>query len=523
MMTDWGHLPWTARWNARALSGPLAKPQEQEPSAGPSYSVFPVRLKPLNDPLCHVAFRGEEGAAGTMLATLVASSILLASIGAVIWATGQDSKDARPVDEAVRRSDAEALAQMLVGSTGQGWQHGPDALVRLGLMNTNGSGLDLEKMEALRGAAYESLPNDAVDYPDALAGLGLDSLDGASDLHVRIYPVGLKKVLAEHNLSHIRTMYIGDWTSLDPITIDHSLSAQTMADDAQVRLDLQVALRVAEERHMLRQLGVDFTDRIHISGSQPDVQVEVLPGVMSHITDVVPLSLLEGDVYPDHKQYLDAHIHRRIGDYDLVVVGSGVAQSTLTSAVTKQAIADWVLAGGDLMVLGSGSQDFQWLQPLFSLGTSTANGQAFAPDVNHPMLQEPHRLNWPAYDNGGITWNLKDSGSNAHYDSFEHVIGAPGNKKDEDVLTVSVDGAFGEGRVFLTGYQPKEIAATLGMSEALNFVQNMVVYADRDHLFMDYGPTVPQDAAVASAIRHSHVWDSQLGPVPVRVEVLVWR
>lgn len=467
-----------------------------------------------------------DDATGTVLASLVAAAVLLASIGAVLWATGHKTADSDPVDEAARRSEAESLAQILVSSEGQGWSLGADSVMRLGLANENGSGIDLDKMDAMRGAAFLADPlNNVLDYDEAMLGLGTKTEregDVETQFHIRIYPVGLKKVLASSDLSHIHTLYIGDWQSLLSVTVAFQLDQEQMVEDARTGLDAQMALGVMNERDMLRGLGLGFDDEVHIGASQPTVYVDIL-GIKTHISTHVDATLLAGDVYPDHKQYLDAVLAGRIDDYDLVVIGSGVDQSSLTSAVTKQAIADWVLAGGDLMVFGSGTQDFQWLQPLFSLGTSTANGQAFAPDINHPMLQEPHRLNWPAYDNQGVTWNLKDQGSNAHYEDFEHIISAAGDRKHEDVLTVSTDGSFGEGRVFLTGFQPDLIAESLGLAEAANFVHNMVTYADRDYLYLDYGPTVPQDTTVASAIRHSHVWDAQLGQVPVRVEILVWK
>jgi hypothetical protein len=138
--------------------------------------------------------------------------------------------------------------------------------------------------------------------------------------------------------------------------------------------------------------------------------------------------------------------------------------------------------------------------------------------VSHPLLKEPNDLDWTHYDNKGLTWDIKDSGSNAHYDNFVHVI----QQGTEDVLAVSKDGAFGEGRVILTTYQPRHIAQTLGMQEAQFFVQNLAMYAERAQLFLEYGPTAPADTPVSVAVRQSWLWDQTLGQVPVRLEIQTW-
>ncbi|MCA1811013.1 MAG: hypothetical protein LC623_03260, partial [Halobacteriales archaeon] len=158
-----------------------------------------------------------------------------------------------------------------------------------------------------------------------------------------------------------------------------------------------------------------------------------------------------GDVYPDVKGYIDANLAGRLAGYDLLVVGSGVDQSSLTANAVKSAIRDWVLAGGTLVVLGSDKSNYQWMQPLFDSGIKTANGAASAPDPSHPLLQEPHTLDWPNYNDHSLGWDIKTDG-------FSDVI----VKDGQDVMAVSDDGSLGSGRVILTTYLPREIAATMG-------------------------------------------------------------
>jgi hypothetical protein len=48
------------------------------------------------------------------------------------------------------------------------------------------------------------------------------------------------------------------------------------------------------------------------------------------------------------------------------------------------------------------------------------------------------------------------------------------------------------------------------------------LYADRAHLYLDYGPDIPAGTAVAVAVRESWLWDELYGQVPVRIEVHSW-
>jgi hypothetical protein len=168
--------------------------------------------------------------------------------------------------------------------------------------------------------------------------------------------------------------------------------------------------------------------------------------------------------------------------------------------------------------MGSNAQAYQWLQPLFFTGVATVNGAATAPDVSHPLLKEPNELAWTSYDSHGRGWDIKDTGSGAHYDDFSHVIVQDG----EDILAISKDGAFGQGTILLTTFLPREIAATLGLEEAMGFLENIILYADHTNLYLEYGPAAPFGTPVSIAVRQSWLWDETLGQVPVRIEVQTW-
>ncbi len=462
--------------------------------------------------------RSDSDAVAQTVAFIVASAVFLGVFGAILVATSDGPReDGGRVQDSANRVEAERLADVLVASQGIGWASGADGLDRLGLQHDDGARLDTTRLDALRGAAHAvDGANGKVDYEEALAGLGLPN-DGTVGFHVRIAPVGIQNQLQAADLSHIRTAYVGDWLSLDT-SLEVDLAADlSMVADARAQAEVDIGLLPPNERQVLVDLGLGFDNSVHLlDGIDVEVDLSPLPDV--DLDALVPDSLLEGDVYPDNKQYLNTVLADRLPEYDLLVIGSTVAHNTLTSNAVKDAVRDWVMAGGTLFVFGSESNNFQWLQPLFHVGTSTVNSAPAAPDVSHPLLHEPHELDWTSYDHHGLGWDLPSQGANAVYDEFQHIITTDG----DDVLTVSNEGTFGTGRVFLTTYRPSEVSSLLSHDEATNLVHNMVLFSDRSHLYLDYGPTPPDGAAVSAAVRTTQVEDADLGMVNVRVTVLYW-
>lgn len=458
--------------------------------------------------------RGDTSALAQVVSLAVAAAIVLVSIAAILLASQGASEDGGSARGAAQDVEAGSLADLLVGSPGVGWAAGPDQIGRLGLGAYNGSGLQQSSIDALKGAMFERTANGKVDYDDAKQSLGLS---GSQDFHIRMYPVATS-LLYDTSLAGTRIAYVADWTPFGTVKTALGTPLGELGKQANLELNKTMAANTVSERQVLSGLGASFHDRVYIS-TLPAIAVDLpAPLIDPPLLTYLGVPFLEGDVYPDIKAYLDLVLAGRLSQYDVLVIGSGVDHNSLTSNAVKFAIRDWVLAGGTLVVLGSSSQNFQWIQPLFSLGVATANGAPTAPDVSHPLLKEPNELDWTHYDNKGLTWDIKDSGSNANYDSFIHVVQQGG----KDVFAVSKDGAFGEGRIILTTYQPRDVAQTLGMQEAYHFMQNIALYADRVNLFLEYGPTAPPDTPVSVAVRQSWLWDERLGQVPVRLEIQTW-
>ena len=461
-------------------------------------------------------FKRDDEAAGQVVAFMVGGAIFLATIAAALIATQDSHADPSPAQDSSKIVEVTGLADLLVASSGVGWDGGADGVDRLGLASSNGSGLDPASLDALRGAMEASTDNDRVDYEDALVGLGMDPA-GTEGFHIRIYPLGMDELEMDPTLS---IGYIADFDELLDLDLMYTapvLSQEAMAVRINADMNTTMMANTIYERQAIRALGADFTDRLYITAGAPSILIN-FPWPISdkQLLTVLNIPLLEGDVYPDDEDYLDVVFEDRMELYDVLVVGAGVDHGNLLGF--KEEIAEWVDDGGTLIVLGSADKSTAWLNPLLNTGISTVNGSPIAPDITHPLLKEPNDLAWSSYDSYDLGWDLQENGDKAVYDDFSHVVLQQG----EDVLTVSKDGSFGLGRVILTTFHPRDIAASMTLAEATNFLENMVSYADRSALYLDYGGTIPTDVPVAMAVRQSYLWDEAYGQVPVRVEVLAW-
>jgi hypothetical protein len=463
-----------------------------------------------------VLARDDNAAAGT-LGFMIAGAILTVLVGALLFSASSAGRDDTGSQAEHRDLDSEAMVDMLVNNKGAGWESGADGLTQLGLRNQNGSGIDLAYMAAMQGALYPATDNDKLDYDEALALMGLDTA-GSSGFHLRISPVALDMALVDY-LDGIKVAYLGSWQA----TIGFGIGAgytvpidddEAMAINARGWWEVGVSTVASKERSTLVQLGVDFDDRLFILGA--GVEVGLVSGLGVPLDDVVadPVSLLSGDVFPDQKEYLNTVLPVALGAYDILIIGSDVAHSALTSDTVKDTIEAFVFNGGALMVFGSDSQSFQWLQPLIGVGIETANSGAFATDVGHPVLTEPNGLDWTAYGTHNQVWG----GQSDFQANFQHVLQDDGG----DVLAVSNVGAYGDGLIILSTFRPAEISDNISVDEAEALLNNLVVYHDRSHLFLEFGPSPPADVPVGAASRLTHVWDADLGLLPVRVTVLTW-
>lgn len=212
-----------------------------------------------------------------------------------------------------------------------------------------------------------------------------------------------------------------------------------------------------------------------------------------------------GDVYPDIRDAMDDDLPAALtddlgavtlADYTTLIVGSNVDHNSMTKMISKETIKDWVIAGGTLIVFGSDDQSVSWLQPLFHASLDTASGGVSTPDENHPVLKVPNDLDYESFKYG-TEWSY-----NAGADTrFTHVVtaGAEG-----DLLGVGDAGAFGAGRVILSGWRPYDLTVDQSTScpdpltpdsrcQAVFLIHNFVTMTYRA-LYLDYGPPIPTGA-----------------------------
>jgi hypothetical protein len=237
----------------------------------------------------------------------------------------------------------------------------------------------------------------------------------------------------------------------------------------------------------------------------------VFPDVQGALNDELPLMLaIEPD--PDYPGSM------RTSFLDVLVVGSNVDHTAMSKPASQEAVKAWVLAGGHLVVMGSTAQEVAWLAPIFQAGISASSGGMFVPDSDHPLLRVPYDLPIDDYAAATSAWTL-DAEFRPYFTS---VVGdALGN----DLLAVSNPGAFGSGRIVLSGWTPHQILP-LGDpaqdTEARHLLVNLVLIGYQD-LFLDYGPPLPDGQSVVPATRLVIIDHPDLGPVPVNLVVYVFR
>lgn len=258
------------------------------------------------------------------------------------------------------------------------------------------------------------------------------------------------------------------------------------------------------------------------------------PGVVDQDYDDGVVTWMEGgDIYPDDNAVLSDRLPAVLEDtngdsiltnYNMLFMGTNVDHRTLTSASVKLTIRDWVLAGGTLVVFGSDNQAVQWLEPLFHVALQSAGAGVSTPDSSHPVLHTPNEIDYASMDPHGTAWHFNRDEDKQY---FSHVVVSG----SDDVLSVSNPGAFGNGRIVLTSWQPYD--ATLGAPGAdcapatleatcagLQLIGNFITIGYSD-LYLDYGPEVLASVPQGVSSRIAFVYHPELER-PVDVHVLVY-
>src|SRR5581483_9047154 len=174
----------------------------------------------------------------------------------------------------------------------------------------------------------------------------------------------------------------------------------------------------------------------------------------------------EGDLFGDDSNGA-SDIVSVLDRYTTIVVGSEISQNCLTPSAVKNGIADWVQAGGNLVVLGTYNVQSRWLEPIYHAAQTTANGGISAPDATHPILVAPEHLQYQRYLDRGRAWDVDLD------EPFTHVLtrGTNGGNA-EDTLTVANPGAFNNGTVVLTSYMPGSLTSPQDDAEATRLLHN---------------------------------------------------
>lgn len=241
---------------------------------------------------------------------------------------------------------------------------------------------------------------------------------------------------------------------------------------------------------------VSNTDSAWVESSGSQYERALLLGLVENFTNTT--YDVNGDVYPDQKQVMNNDLAANITGYDIVIVGSEVDHTAMTSEAAKGAVKDFVFAGGLLIVLGSLDQQVTWLQPMFHATLTTSGDGIGVPDPTHPILHTPEELAWENYQDNGRTWEFNSDADASH---FAHVIVREGSgNKQQDVLAVSKPGHFGNGTIVLTAWLLFSLGSPQNDDEAKSTLYNFLMHAFGS-LYVDFGPRIPDHAEVASSSR----------------------
>ena len=223
----------------------------------------------------------------------------------------------------------------------------------------------------------------------------------------------------------------------------------------------------------------------------------------------------QGDVFGDDSNG-PSDLTDVLSRYSTLVIGSEVTQTALTPSATKNGIATWVTNGGNLIVLGTVTQQSRWLEPIYQAAQTNANGGISAPDPTHAILTAPERLSYQRYSDNGRAWEIKSG------QPFTNVLtrGSTGQSTD-DTLAVSDAGALNNGTVVLTSYMPAALTSPQDDMEAERFLHNLLSQS-YTMLFLDYGPPIPPGTPVGSDVRLAAVPHPNVPGAVVQVRVVLY-
>lgn len=269
------------------------------------------------------------------------------------------------------------------------------------------------------------------------------------------------------------------------------------------------------------------SDMVYVSGSELFTaseslaavgirEVAILQSLVANFSGAIfdPDERPNGDVFSDssHIRELDDVISR----YSTIVIGSEVKQTSLNAGQTKWAMAEWVQAGGNLVVLGTDESQSRWLEPVYHAAQETANGGIGAPDPTHPILKAPNELDYRRYLDNARAWRIKTD------EPFTHILtrGIQGDSQD-DTLAVSEPGAYNDGTVVLTSYMAGALTDPQDDMEAKRFLHNLLSQS-YTMLFLDYGPAVPAGTPIGSAQRLVAVPHPNVPGAVVEVRIVMY-
>lgn len=472
--------------------------------------------------------RNDSGVAA-LIGALVSAAVVALAFSAVILGAHRDLGEVAAEEREVDlEASAVLLAEQLMGDRGTGWYEAPcivgdepstasmspDLVTRAGLAREKdedcpaipprqGLELSFAKLQNLRAADVQATANDReLDYAEARSSLAFTSHDFHLSIRVTVADVA---ATLQHGFKndHLRVLYIGDYANPpgpDPMDPTDAAKGEAAFLDALVRtFDQNV------------RVGGDF--------DHPDLPYagngDILPDDGATIADVLGDLLTTNDGNENCQDDPGS-----LAAYNTLLIGSNVDHDEFAGACAKFRIEAFVRAGGTMIVLGSDSAAYTWMQPLFHVMRKESDGTLEIEQPDHTLLNTPNALTAADFDddvdNDGKAdgWELQ-AGS---VDDFASIV-----ENGNPTLLVSNedDPDLGDGRVILTSWRPwdpdgdgmPEDCAPTGLGPTcpgLSLVQNLITIG-LERLDIEYGPSIPTDGPVAAVNRLGMVYHPRLG------------
>jgi hypothetical protein len=521
----------------------------------------------------------------SLMGLIVATGLFSVSFSYVVYTAYNQPNPDDKVQGAEAHAIAASLADLILNQPGQNWyvsgacddgyltqaEFFPDTVLRFGLAEERCDASDLRgapnalsyhKVRAIHRAGIEADPaNRKADYIEARDSLRLSESGYAFHLSASPVLADAQQALAQGLRTYgARPLLIGSFG--DPQRSYIRVANEHLVDQqlnkyvwggivADLRNDENLG-GIVDDQYCDRfptqctAERYDPSDHVILESAYLEQLVPSFNRAVTHVNfqsknpDAPKLDHdADGAIFPDVADYLEEHLTAAITDeqgrgvldkYNVIVIGAGAKPAAFGGLTVKTALAEWLEAGGYLIITGP-NQPTNWMLSLVGAHFVGDNpGQSLRAEDNHEVINVPEpRLSYSTYDPRAHAWVFQGASEN----HFEKVIW--GHTSSRALLAISKgEGEFGDGRVLLSSFRLSDLMgatpavcleATLnqgGLCESIVYLHHLLTVPFSD-LYVNYGPEVPRGVPIGTHTRLVVVNHPRFGgSIDLLVTVKAW-